>query len=66
MYNGKHYPPMLSGSGYVMSRSTAACLYSQALQLPFFHLEVLQGGSQIPDQICKMSYKGNKNKKAGP
>ena len=40
MYNGKSYPAMLSGSGYVMSRSAASCLYSQALKLPFFHLEV--------------------------
>lgn len=39
MYNGQGYPPMLSGSGYVMSRSAANCLYSEALKLPFFHLE---------------------------
>ena len=39
MYNGKSYPSMLSGSGYVMSRSTAICLYKEALEMPFFHLE---------------------------
>ena len=39
MYNGDAYPPMLSGSGYVMSRSAAACLYMEGLKLPFFHLE---------------------------
>ena len=39
MYNGKRYPTMLSGSGYVMNRAAASCLYKEALQLPFFHLE---------------------------
>ena len=39
MYNGEFYPAMLSGSGYVMSRDAASCLYTEALKLPFFHLE---------------------------
>jgi beta-1,3-galactosyltransferase 1 len=39
MYNGRHYPSILSGSGYVMSRHAASCLYEEALKLPFFHLE---------------------------
>ncbi len=39
MYNGRRYPEILSGSGYVMSRSAAECLYREGLKLPFFHLE---------------------------
>jgi len=50
MYNGKSYPAMLSGSGYVMSRSAASCLYNQALKLPFFHLEV---GKRL---LCEKNY----------
>ena len=39
MYNGSEYPSMLSGSSYVMSHSAASCLLTEALKLPFFHLE---------------------------
>ena len=40
IFNGKIYPPFLSGSGYVMSRSTATCLYANGIKIPYFHLEV--------------------------
>ena len=40
MYNGENYPNILSGSGYVLSRSAAVCLYEEALNTPYFHLEV--------------------------
>ena len=47
MYNGKYYPQYLSGSGYVMTRSVAKCLYNTTLMLPYFHLEdVLITGNQ--------------------
>ena len=47
MYNGKYYPQILSGSGYVMTRSVAKCLYETALRFPYFHLEdVLITGNQ--------------------
>ena len=39
MYDGKKYPNILSGSGYVMTRSVAKCLYEAALMLPYLHLE---------------------------
>ena len=39
MYNGKYYPQILSGSGYVMTRSAAECIYNTALMFPYFHLE---------------------------
>merc|ERR1712226_961716 len=34
MYNGENYPNILSGSGYVLSRSAAVCLYEEALNTP--------------------------------
>ena len=40
IFNGKIYPPFLSGSGYVMSRDTASCLYANGIEIPYFHLEV--------------------------
>jgi hypothetical protein len=39
MYNGSFYPEIFSGSGYVMSRTTAECLLEEGLKLPYFHLE---------------------------
>ena len=40
MYNGDTYPSLVSGSGYVLSRSAAKCIYQEALKIPYFHLEV--------------------------
>ena len=40
MYNGPIYPSMLSGSGYALSRNSVECMYKEALQIPYFHLEV--------------------------
>ena len=42
MYNGPIYPSMLSGSGYVLSRKSAECMYKEALQIPYFNLEVIK------------------------
>ena len=39
MYDGKYYPQILSGSGYVMTRAVAKCLYKASLMLPYLHLE---------------------------
>ena len=41
MFNGPVYPPIVSGSGYVLSRSAAECIYKEALYIPYFHLEVI-------------------------
>ena len=41
MFNGPVYPPILSGSGYVLSRSAAECIYKEAIYIPYFHLEVI-------------------------
>ena len=50
MYNGKYYPNILSGSGYVMTRYVAKCLYKASLMLPYFHLEdvLVTGKKPIP------------------
>ena len=40
MYNGNIYPSYLSGgSGYLISRSAAECIYKTAPKVPYFHLE---------------------------
>ena len=39
MYNGSDYPSYLAGMGYVLSRSSAECIYKKALETPYFHLE---------------------------
>ena len=40
IFNGKIYPSFLNGAGYVMSRSTATCLYANGIKIPYIHLEV--------------------------
>ena len=39
MYDKKRYPNYLSGTAYLMSRSTALTLYEAALQTPVYHME---------------------------
>jgi len=39
MFNERNYPNYLSGTGYLMSRSTLASLYRTSLDMPLFHLE---------------------------
>ena len=39
MYNGDRYPNYLSGSGYVLSRPSAECIFEKSKQIPYFHLE---------------------------
>ena len=54
MYDGKYYPNILSGSGYVMTRSVAECLYKASLMLPYLHLEdVLVTGNQNQPNAIK-------------
>ena len=60
MYNGTDYPESFSGSGYIMSRASAECLYQEGLKLPFFHLEdvFLTGFAAQNCQIQKIHHKG--------
>jgi len=39
IYNGEYYPSYLNGPGYVLSRSSAECIYKMALKTPIFPLE---------------------------
>ena len=39
MFNGREYPVMVSGSGYLVSHDAVDCLFNEVLKLPFFHLE---------------------------
>ena len=39
MYNGFKYPNYLSGSGYVLSRPSADCIFGKSKRMPYFHLE---------------------------
>ena len=39
IYNGEQYPSYLSGPGYVLSRSSAECIYNMALKTPLFPME---------------------------
>merc|ERR1711894_436752 len=39
MYDKKRYPNYLSGTGYVMSKSTALTLYEASIDTPIFHME---------------------------
>lgn len=39
MFNERHYPNYLSGTGYLMSKAALLALYRAALEAPLFHLE---------------------------
>ena len=39
MFDRKVYPNYLSGTAYLMSRSTAMTVFEASLQVPLFHLE---------------------------
>ena len=40
MFNGRQYPSMVSGSGYLMDYDSARCIFKEVMKLPYFHLEV--------------------------
>ena len=53
MYNGNDYPSYLAGMGYVLSRSSAECIYKKALDTPYFHLEDVYVTGFVA-QLCKI------------
>ena len=53
MYNGNEYPSYLAGLGYVLSRSSAECIYKKALDTPYFHLEDVYVTGFVA-QLCKI------------
>ena len=40
MYNKDSFPMYLSGSGYLLTAAVIPCLHREAMNLPFFHIEV--------------------------
>ena len=53
MYSGSDYPSYLAGMGYVLSRSSAECIYNKALETPYFHLEDVYVTGFVA-QVCKI------------
>ena len=53
MYSGSDYPSYLAGMGYVLSRSSAECIYKKALETPYFHLEDVYVTGFVA-QACKI------------
>ena len=53
MYSGSDYPSYLAGMGYVLSRTSAECIYKKALETPYFHLEDVYVTGFVA-QACKI------------
>ena len=47
MFNGRQYPSMVSGSGYLMDYDSARCIFKEVMKLPYFHLEVSSGINKV-------------------
>ena len=59
LFNGKQYPSYLSGgSGYVISRSSAECMFKQALRTPYLPLEDVYVTGFVA-QSCKIGVLDN-------
>ena len=55
MYNQKKYPSYLSGGGgYVLSRSSADCMFKKSLDIPYFHMEDVYLTGFVA-QACKIT-----------
>lgn len=50
MYNKKNYPSFTSGTAYVMPWWTVACLYQEALNLPYYFIEDAFMGGFVADR----------------
>ena len=51
MFSRKIYPNYLSGTAYLMSRSTALTLFEAAAQIPIFHLEDIYVTGILAEQV---------------
>ncbi len=67
MFNRKVYPNYLSGTAYLMSRSTALTLFEASIQIPLFHLEDIYVTGILAEQvnflIVELFYQKKKKKK---
>ena len=55
MYQETVYPPYVSGTGYVMSSSTALILFKMALTVPAFHLEDVYITGILPTKVSEFA-----------
>ena len=51
MFSRKVYPNYLSGTAYLMSRSTALSLYEASVKVPIFHLEDIYVTGILAEQV---------------
>ena len=57
MFQGHVYPDYVSGTGYVMSYSSAIMLYKMSLTVPAFHLEDVYITGILPAKVTEMAAK---------
>ena len=55
MYPGEVYPEYVSGTGYLMSYSTASILFKTALSVPVFHMEDVYITGILPSRVTKIA-----------
>ena len=55
MYQGTVYPNYVSGTGYVMSSSTALILFKMSLTIPAFHLEDVYISGILPSKVSELT-----------
>ena len=60
MYPGEVYPEYLSGTGYLMSYSTASILFKTALSVPVFHMEDVYITGILPSKVTKIAKRKDK------
>ena len=54
MYPGEVYPEYVSGTGYLMSYSTASILFKTALSVPVFHMEDVYITGILPSKVMEV------------
>ena len=57
MFSGHVYPDYVSGTGYVMSYSSAVILYKMSLMVPAFHLEDVYITGILPAKVAELAAK---------
>ena len=57
MFHDRVYPDYVSGTGYVMSYSSAVILYKMSLTVPAFHLEDVYITGMLPAKVAQVSAK---------
>ena len=55
MYPGEVYPEYVSGTGYLMSYSTASILFKTALSVPVFHMEDVYITGILPSKVTEVA-----------